>query len=227
MGDTLAAAGIEAWMMDEPYNFRRTPHGARPSQYIAGGPPQQLVAAFRYAILDARALLAALRAGGRRVIVIGQSYGAWLATMLSLLEPDLLAYPVTPMGDVARWYYSRSKLARLGRRRVRLRSREHLWEIARPINPAAWPAPAQPQRVHFHISRYDRFLDPALALALARRWQSPYTEHPDGHISIWLGRRLRQILLGQILEHLRADAARAKPSDTGPRSLPNAVYDQR
>ncbi len=200
MGETLAAAGIEAWMMDEPYNFRRTPAGARPSQYIAGGPPRQLVAAFRYAICDARALIATLRQHADRVIVIGQSYGAWLSTILCLLESDICVFPVTPMGDVVRWYYSRGKLARYGRRRVKLSDRRELWRIARPINPAAWSAPAQPERIHFHISRYDRFLDPRLAIDLAHRWHSPYTEHPDGHVSIWLGKRLRQLLLRQVLE---------------------------
>lgn len=200
MGELLASSGIDAWMMDEPYNFRRTPRGYCPSQLIAGGPPQQLVAAFRYAATDARALVRTLQLQGRQVILIGQSYGAWLSTILSILEPGLAAvFPVTPMGDVVRWYRSRSFLARYGRRYVSIRDMEALRRLARPLNPAAWPPPENPDRVHFHISLYDRFLEPSLAVELARRWRSPYTLHHDGHCSIWLGARLRRLLCRQIM----------------------------
>ncbi len=204
MGQVLAACGLDAWMMDEPYNHRRTPPGFCPSQLIAGGPPRQLLAAFCYAARDATAVIRALQARGRRVILIGQSFGAWLSTMLALLHDDLAAvFPVTPMGDVVRWYRSKSTLSRMGRRHTRISDRELLQHIARPVNPAAWPPPRSAQRVHFHISVYDRFLDPHLALRLARSWNSPYTLHREGHASIWLGARLRRLLREQIV---RTDA---------------------
>lgn len=200
MGELLAACGIDAWMMDEPYNFRRTPEGYCPSQLIAGGPPEQLLAAFCYAARDARALIRTLQLRGVDVILIGQSFGAWLSTMLALVHPELSAvFPVTPMGDVVRWVRSPSTLARLGRRYGQIPDQQTLRRLARPINPAAWPPPAQPERVHFHIARYDRFLTPSLAESLARKWGAPYTLHADGHCSIWLGTRLRRMLLQQIM----------------------------
>jgi hypothetical protein len=199
--EALASRGIEALMLIEPYNFRRTPRGYQPSQLIAGGPPQQLIAAFRYALVEARGLVEGLRASGRRVALVGQSFGAWISTMLAVLEWDLVAVlPATPMGDVVRWYYGNSTLARKGRRRVYLPDAERLRALAKPVNPIEWQPRTPRQRIHFHIAAHDRFLSPRLAIELARHWQVGYTLHDEGHCSIWLGSRFRRLLVSQVQE---------------------------
>jgi dienelactone hydrolase len=224
LAKSLAARGIEFWMMDEPFNHRRTPPGFLPGELIAGAGPEQLIAAVRQAIIDTRLLIADLRSQGQRVGIVGQSYGGWLALLLSLLEPDLeFAVPLIPMCDLATWYQAGLPLSRGARNRFPRYPKLQLEELLRPINPSAWQPILQPDRIDIHAATRDRLVLYRSIVRLATAWKSGLTVHRAGHYSVFFGSALRERVVNFVLQ-MEARTPRREPARPafGSLALPQA-----
>lgn len=221
--EALALCGVDCWMMDEPYNSRRTPNGYMPGELVLGGSPEQLIASVRQAIVDARTLIRMLRAQGRRVGVVGQSYGGYLALLLSLVEPELdFVVSMIPLADVPAWYRTALSLPRGVRRRFPRFTAAELEAIAWPINPIAWRPVVLPSRIDVHAAQYDRVVSADCIRRLSERWGTRFTLHPEGHYSLFFGDRFRRQVQSFVLANLasiRVDPPRSQiPSGHARRS---------
>jgi pimeloyl-ACP methyl ester carboxylesterase len=212
LGESLAEQGVDLWMMDEPFNHRRTPRGFFPGELIAGAGPEQLIAAVWQAVLDARALINHLRTHGQRVGLVGQSYGGWLSLLLALLEEDLeFVVPLIPMCDLPAWYCAGLPLSRGARRRFPRYSQQELCALLRPINPIAWKPLVPVDRIDVHAATRDRLVLYRSISQLARAWGTRFTAHHGGHYSVFFGHKLRNRVVSFIAETVDCTPRLAEP----------------
>lgn len=210
LAEGLARAGVDTWMMDEPFNGRRTPDGYLPGELILGGGAELLIAAVRQAVVDARAIIRMLRAQGRRVGVVGQSYGGFLSLLLSILEPELeFVVSMIPLADVPAWYRTALFLPRGVRGRFPRFSEAELQAIAWPVNPMRWRPAVPAERIALHAARYDRLVRVDSIRKLASLWDAQLTMHAEGHYSLFFGDSFRRQVQNFALSRapaLRVDA---------------------
>jgi hypothetical protein len=95
----LNSVGVSAAMFELPYHSQRKPRGRGAVRNLISGDLLHVVHALHQSIVDARALVAWLRAQGDPPVgVWGISLGAWLAGMLACVEPHLqFAAMMTPV----------------------------------------------------------------------------------------------------------------------------------
>jgi pimeloyl-ACP methyl ester carboxylesterase len=204
LGDALAARGVDLWMMDEPFNHRRTPQGYLPGELIAGYGPEELLAAVRQAVLDLRTLIAHIRRQGLRVGLIGQSFGGWLSLLVALLEDDLdFVVPLIPLCDLVSWYRSALPLARGARRHSQEYSNSELNALLAPINPIAWKPVVPTSRIHIHAATRDRMVLYRSIQQLAHAWGTHFTAHQAGHYSVFFGNHLRDSVIDFVQDRAR------------------------
>ncbi|MBS0267060.1 MAG: hypothetical protein JSS02_34360, partial [Planctomycetes bacterium] len=89
LATVLNPRGVDVVAVDSPFNFRRTPRGYRPGQLIVGGDLGHQLAVIRQAVLDLWRVILSLQQAGRRVGLLGVSYGGLLSLLTSLRAANL------------------------------------------------------------------------------------------------------------------------------------------
>ena len=198
----LCPAGIDVLMMDAPFNHRRTPPGYRPGQLIVGGNLDHQLSVMRQAVLDLWTVIRSLRAEGRRVGVLGISYGGWMSLMSSVVAEDLeFVTALAPPVDIFRLLSEGGAVVRAIRRGLGYGplDRAELEQAARALNLTCWTPRLDPARITLHAARYDRFVPPGRIEELAREWGTGLRIHADGHIGLCAHRRYTREVAADIL----------------------------
>ena len=202
LAEAVVPAGWDVVMMDSPYNFRRTPAGYRPGQLILGGNLYHLLNVGRQSVVDLKILVETLQQSGVSVGLTGVSFGAWMATNVSQMVPDIqFLHAVTPPLEMS-W------MLREGGAIVRavwqgLSYDEIEWneaqQLLRPLSPLHFQPHLPPERIWFHTAKYDRFVSTPRIEQYAQRLGCHVREWPRGHISA----TCRSDVAAQIGEQIR------------------------
>lgn len=183
----LNPRGIDVLTMDAPFNFRRTPAGYRPGQLIIGGDMAHQLAVTRQAVLDLWRVIISLQGEGRRVGLVGVSYGGWLTLLTSLLAENLeFLIAVVPPVDIVRMLREGGTIVRGIRRGIGHYPFEQseLERVARPVIPACWPKKLPGSKISLHAARYDRLAPCRGIEELARIWDTKLVIHPAAHFHL-------------------------------------------
>ncbi len=192
MGRMLAQHGVTTAVLSLPFHWERSPDGVPSGAQFFSADPLWTAAAFRQAVIDARAALGLLRGSGGPVGLIGFSLGGILAHVVMSLEPLDLGVSVLAAGDTAGvvWEGTLTRAYRqaMQARGITLGRLAELWSIG---NPSRYAARVRARRILMVNARYDqvvprRFTD-ELWQALGQpaiRWLAA------GHITAFLFRRV-------------------------------------
>lgn len=180
----LAPQGIETVMMDAPLNFRRTPPGSLPGQLLLSGDLSHQLETARQGVLDLATVCRTLQKQGRRVGLVGCSYGGWLISLTATYVNDLeFAIALAPPADLADLLVSRSVFVKAIERGLRS-GPELLPELetaTRPIRPGLWPLRLPADRFVLHGARFDQFVPPQSIENLAKTWSCEQVWHDEAH----------------------------------------------
>lgn len=184
LAERLNPHGIDLVMVDAPFNYRRTPAGYRPGQLILNGDLGHQLAVIRQGVLDVWRVILSLQQAGRRVGLLGISYGGWLSLLAALLAERLeFVLAVVPPVDVTRALSRGGTLVRASRRGLASYGRDfdELVRTARPIVPGQWQPRLPGQAIALHAARYDRFVSCNDIEDLSRKWGTRLIIHNDAH----------------------------------------------
>ena len=205
LASRLNPVGIEVVTMDSPYNFRRTPKGYRPGQLIMGGDLNHQLAVARQAVLDLWTVIRSLKQAGRRVGLVGASYGGWLVLMTALIAAEIDAnidfvIAVTPPVDMVQLLDEGGTIMRAVRRGLGYNrfDLEQVKQVAAAMVPSRWDLPLPGTAVTLHAARYDRFVPPHRIEALAEKWQARLVMHNTAHYGLAVSATISEIIAEDI-----------------------------
>lgn len=184
LAEHLVPHGIDLVMFETPFNYRRTPPGYRAGELIVGGDMAHQLAVTRQGVLDLWRIVMSLQREGRRVGLLGVSYGGWLSLLTSLLAEQLeFVIAVVPPVDIVRALESGGTIQRTIRRGLGSLPIDiaELKRIARPVVPANWMPRLPAAAITLHGARFDRFVSCTHIEELARHWGARLVLHNDGH----------------------------------------------
>lgn len=187
LAGVLNPLGIDVLTMDAPFNYRRTPVGYRPGQLIVSGDMGHQLAVTRQAVLDLWRVVESLQCSGRRVGLVGVSYGGWLSLLTSLVADDLeFLISLVPPVDIVRMLREGGTIVRGIRRGIGHIpiDRSVLEQMARPVIPSCWPSKLDSRRISLHAARYDRLVPCRAIEDLARQWNTRLTLHAAAHYGL-------------------------------------------
>lgn len=206
LAQQLTPAGIGVVMMDSAYNFRRVPAGFRSGQLIVHGDLDHQLSVARQSVLDLWQVIRSIQAEGRRVGVVGCSYGGWLVLMATLLAAELeFAIALAPPVDIAALLESRSPFVHAVQRG--LSASPHLidrWETAsQAVRLPFWTPRLPGSMITLHSADYDRFVPTESIVQLAETWGTQLVRHRDAHYRITSRSEVRQHVAAEILQKWR------------------------
>lgn len=206
----LARAGVGVALPALPFHWERAIPGSPSGAFFLSSDPLWTSAAFRQAVVDARAVLALLRGRAMPVGVFGMSLGGILAHVLLAVEPVDFAVTALAGGDTAGIVWE-SPLTRRYREAMEARGITYaeLGALWRPGNPLVYAARGRPPRLRMLAARYDQLIPARFTLALWRALGRPPLEWlPAGHVTACL---FRGAFLRAVLDTAGLPAATARP----------------
>jgi pimeloyl-ACP methyl ester carboxylesterase len=212
----LSPRGVDVVTMDAPFNYRRTPAGYRPGQLIVSGDMAHQLAVTRQAVLDLWKLIVSLQAAGRRVGLVGVSYGGWITLLTSLLTADLeFLIAVVPPVDITSMLREGGTIVRSIRRGIGHAPLERLEleRLAKPVVPLHWPSALPGHRISLHAARYDRLAPCHGIEKLAQAWQTRLTLHSRAHFQLANSTSIFPQIADEVCDFAFSPSAHAVVSD--------------
>jgi len=182
----LNALGCGAVFCHLPFHYDRTPAGCAGGELAVSANLVTALEGLRQAVIELRRLIRAVSASGAPWVGLwGTSYGAWVGSLASLLEPAVAtAWLLEPVADVD-WMIWHSPAAATVR--WQLRARGFGREDLRPLLPLTCPSLHRPtvpgRRLIFMSGRYDPVAPTWLVQRFAGQWEAAHVvELPQGHL---------------------------------------------
>lgn len=182
----LNSLGCSAVFCHLPFHYDRTPPGCVSGELAMTANLVLGMESLRQAVLELRRLVRALTTSGARWVgVWGMSYGAWIGSLASLLEPAVrTAWLLEPVSDVD-WMTWNSPVA--ATIRWQLRAGGFCPADLAPVLHLTCPSLHRPtipgSRLILMSGRYDRIAPTWLVERFAKRWEAAHVvELPQGHL---------------------------------------------
>ena len=203
----LNALGCSAVFCHLPFHYARTPAGCVSGELTVTANLIAGMESLRQAVIELRRLIRGLHAAGAPWVGIwGMSYGAWVGSLASLLEPVATAWLLEPVADVDWMIWNSPAAATV---RCQLRARGFHRDDLMPLLPLTCPSYHRPsipgRRLVLMSGRWDKVAPTWLVQRLARQWDAAHVlELPQGHLgfrmmpaALRIGQRMMPELFGQ------------------------------